>query len=158
MLIMIKNFIIILLLINILWINGLCEEVTKVIDLNVDNYQEEVLKSKIPVVVYFWAIWCKPCKRMSPIIERLAIFYDKKIKFLKVDADGSRKLLDKFRPLRGLPLFIFFKNGKENSRILGQTTFTAISSKIIFLLKEEKVGKKAKKDCSGGVCLPPPDY
>ena len=155
---MIKVILITLFLISILTITGLCNEGVKIIELTIDNYQEEVLECEVPVVVYFWAVWCKPCKQMSPIIERLAIFYEKKVKFLKVDADGSRKLLDKFRPLRGLPLLIFYKNGKESDRTLGFLPFTTINSKIIPLLKEEKKEKKDKDDCSGGVCDPPEGY
>ena len=146
-------FFFVLLFVNIVY----CNE-AKVIELDIDNYQEEFLESKIPVIVYFWASWCKPCKLLSPIIERLAIFYDKKVKFVKIDTDGSRKLLNPFRPLRGLPLLIFYKNGEEIDRIIGFTTFTNISTKIIFLLREEKTDKKDKEDCKGGVCDPPPGY
>jgi len=155
---MIKVILITLFLISTLTITGLCDEGVKIIELTIDNYQEEVLECDTPVVVYFWAKWCKPCKQMSPIIERLAVFHEKKVKFVKVDADGSRKLLNKFRPLRGLPLLIFYKNGVEVDRTLGLTPFITINSKIIPLLKEEKKEKKDKDDCSGGTCLPPEGY
>ena len=158
--IIIKYIILIALLVGVIGILsmvGLCGE-TKIIDLTLDNYQVELIESKVPVVVYFWAVWCKPCKHMSPIIERLAVFHNKKVKFLKVDADGSRKLLNKFRPLRGLPLLIFYKNGKEVDRTLGFLPFITINSKIILLLKEDKKKNKDKDDCSGGVCPPPEGY
>ena len=98
-----------LFLISILTIVGLCNDEAKITELNIDNYQQEFLECDTPVVVYFWAVWCKPCKLMSPIIERLAVFYGKKVKFLKLDVDRNRKLLNNFRPLRGLPLLIFYK-------------------------------------------------
>jgi thioredoxin 1 len=148
---------IIFCLIGILSIAGLCNDEIKIIELTIDNYQQEFLECDTPIVVYFWAVWCKPCKLMSPIIERLTVFYGKKVKFLKVDVDRNRKLLNNFRPLRGLPLLIFLKNGKEVDRILGFTPFITIHSRIILLLKKEKKDRKEDK-CKGGVCDPPEGY
>ena len=145
-----------LFFISLFFIIGLSDEI-KFVELTIDNFQEEVLESNIPVVIDFWASWCKPCEKMSSIIERLAEFHKDKVKFVKVDVDKNRKLLEKFRPLRGLPLLVFYKNGKEVDRIVGLVPFTIINNKIVFLLKEEKKEKK-KDSCDDGTCDPPPGY
>jgi thioredoxin 1 len=115
-------------------IAGQCEEI-KITDLTIDNYQEELLECEVPVVIYFWAAWCKPCKIMSTTINWLAIFHEGKVKFVEINADYNRKLLNIFRPLRGLPLLIFYKGGKEFDRILGLVPFSVINKKIMLLLE-----------------------
>ena len=152
---MTRVILITLFLISILTITGLCNEGVKIIELNADNYEVEVLKSDVPVVIDFWASWCRYCKLMDPIIERLAIFHKNKVKFVKVDVDKSPKFLNNFRPLRGLPVLIFFKNGVEVDRIIGFAPFITINNKILLILKEEKKEKKDKDYCEGGVCEPP---
>jgi len=153
---MLKVIILTLFLISILSIFGLCNEGIKIIELNADNFQEEVLESDVPVVIDFWASWCKYCKLIDPIIERLAIFHKGKVKFAKVDVDKSPKFLNDFRPLRGLPVLIFYKNGKEVDRIIGFTPFITINDKILPMLEKEKKEEKDKKKdgCEGGICQP----
>jgi len=151
-----KIIILTLCVISLLSIFGLCEEI-KIIELNADNYEAEVLKSDIPVVIDFWASWCRYCKLMDPIIKRLAIFHKNKVKFVKVDVDKSLKFLNNFRPLRGLPILIFFKDGIEIDRLIGFTPFLTINDKIMLMLKVEK--KEDKDDgCKGGICEPPEEY
>jgi len=126
-------------------------------EVNSDNFEEEVLESKVPVVIDFWASWCKPCEKMAVTLERLAKIH-KNVKFVKVNVDKvGRKFLNQFRPLRGLPLLVFYKDGKEVGRTLGLVPFITIHSKIIPLLKREKKEDK-KDDCDGGVCPPPEGY
>ena len=139
---------------------GLCNDEIKIIELNADNYEAEVLKSDVPVVIDFWASWCKYCKLIDPIIERLAVFYKGKVKFVKVDVDKSPKFLNNFRPLQGLPVLIFYKNGVEVDRIIGFTPFLIINDKILLMLKEEKKEEKDKKkdNCDAGICPPPEEY
>lgn len=157
----IKYIIIILIGLLIGWnirISGSSNDDIKVIEVNADNFQEEVLESKVPVVIDVYTEWCKPCKRMAPIIERLAVFCGKKVKFVKIDAGKNRKLLGKFKPFWGIPVLIFVKNGKEIDRIIGLAPFITIHSKILLMLKEEKKKeKKEKGGCEGGTCSPPND-
>jgi len=120
---------------------------------------QEVLESDKLVVIDFWASWCRYCKLLDPIIERLVTFnqwYNKdKIEWIKVDVDKDRKFLRNFRPLRGLPVIMFYQNGKEVYRFIGFQPFLTIQSRISLLLKVERKEKKEKKDCEGGVCPPP---
>ena len=156
---------IILILIGLFVVFSLCVDSwgsEKVIELNKDNFEEEVLESDKLIVIDFWAMWCKPCKRLSPIIERLAVFNQKynrnKIKWFKVNVDKNRKFIRKFRPFRGLPVVVFYKDGKEVYRFIGVLPFLKIQDIIKTLLKEEKKKEKKekKKDgCDGGVCEPP---
>ena len=128
--------------------------------LNKDNLQE-VLESEKLIVIDFWAEWCKPCKILSPIIERLVVFnqrYNKdKIEWFKVNVDENRKFLNNFRPLRGLPVVAFYKNGEEIYRFVGLLPFLKIQDIINSLLREEVKEKKDrdKKGCEDGACVPP---
>ena len=125
--------------------------------LNKDNFQE-VLESDKLIIIDFWAKWCRYCKLLDPVIERLIIFnqrYNKdKIQWYKVDVDKDTKFLNNFRPFRGLPVVVFYKDGKEVDRMIGFQPFLKIQDKINTLLKEERKEKK-EKDCKGGVCEPP---
>jgi len=129
--------------------------------LNQDNFQA-VLESDKLIVIDFWADWCKYCKLLDLVIERLVVFnqrYNKdKIEWFKVDVDKNRKFLNNFRPFRGLPVVVFYRNGKEVNRILGFQPFLKIQDIINTLLKEERKEKKDKDNCNGGTCYPPEGY
>jgi len=129
--------------------------------LNQDNFQA-VLESDKLIVIDFWADWCKYCKLLDLVIERLVVFnqrYNKdKIEWFKVDVDKNRKFLNNFRPFRGLPVVVFYRNGKEVNRILGFQPFLKIQDIINTLLKEERKEKKDKDNCNGGICYPPEGY
>jgi len=90
----------------------------KVMSVNVSNFKEEVLDSKVPTVVDFWAEWCMPCKMLSPIIDELSTNYSEKVKFVKIDVDDNSELATNLQIL-SIPVLILFKNGKELKRIVG---------------------------------------
>ncbi|OGJ17073.1 thioredoxin [Candidatus Pacearchaeota archaeon RBG_13_36_9] len=83
-----------------------------------DNFEKEVAKSKIPVVVDFFADWCMPCQMMAPIFENLSKKLGSKMKFAKIDTQSEMELSQRFN-ITGIPCLIVFKNGKEASRIAG---------------------------------------
>lgn len=90
----------------------------KIISLTDSNYDNEVLNSKTPVLLYFWASWSNPDREFSPIVEALAKEYAGKIKVGRVDFDQNAKLLDKFNVV-SVPEIIVIKDGVEQERIIG---------------------------------------
>jgi len=82
------------------------------------EFEEMVLKSDVPVLVDFWATWCKPCLAIAPTIEELAKEYEGKAKVLKVDVDVDGDLASRFGIL-GVPSVLLFKGGREVDRITG---------------------------------------
>jgi len=89
-----------------------------VIELTDDNFEQEVLKSNVPVLVDFWAEWCMPCKRLAPTIEKLANDYQGKVKVGKVDTDSNSDTALKFS-ISNIPTIILFKNGEVTQRFVG---------------------------------------
>ncbi len=83
-----------------------------------ENFEDEVVKSDIPVLVDFWASWCGPCKMLAPIIEELAKEYEGKVKVGKVNVDDEAELSLRFNIL-SIPTVILFKEGKEVNRLVG---------------------------------------
>ncbi len=82
------------------------------------NFQEEVLKSDLPVLVDFWAPWCAPCQMMGPIIEKLFQDYEGKAKIGKLNVDENPDIASQYG-IRGIPTLKIFKNGQVVSEIVG---------------------------------------
>lgn len=98
------------------------------ITLTTQNFENEVLKSEKPVLVDFWATWCGPCMRQAPIVEELAA---EGYSVGKVDVDQQPALAQQYGVM-SIPTLIVFKNGKEDSRVVGLTA----KSDLIRLLDE----------------------
>ena len=82
------------------------------IELNKENFEQEVMNAEGPVIVDFWGTKCEPCKALMPDVERLAEQYKDKIKFCKLNTAENRRLAISQRVM-GLPTFIVYKNGEK---------------------------------------------
>jgi thioredoxin 1 len=91
-----------------------------VIVLNSQNFEAEVLKSTVPVLVDFTATWCGPCQRLAPIVEKLADEFAGKVKVGKLDIDENRDLATKYG-IRSVPTVFVFENGEKKTQHLGLT-------------------------------------
>jgi len=83
-----------------------------------ENFEEEVLKSELPVVIDFWAAWCGPCKMIAPIVEELAVEYDGKFKIGKLDVDENQQTAIKYG-VRSIPTVLLIKGGEVKETIIG---------------------------------------
>ena len=83
-----------------------------------DNFEEEVLACKIPVVIDFWADWCGPCKMQTPIIEELAEELDGKVKFGKVNVDEEAALALKYQ-IMSIPTLVVMNYGIFQKKAVG---------------------------------------
>ncbi|HPF30427.1 MAG TPA: thioredoxin [Lachnospiraceae bacterium] len=83
-----------------------------------ENFENEVMKSNIPVLIDFWAPWCRPCRMMGPIIEQLADEYEGKAKVGKVNVDEESELSQAFGVM-SIPTIVLVKDGKVVKQVVG---------------------------------------
>lgn len=103
------------------------------IELTKDNFKTEVLDSKIPVCVDFWATWCGPCKAIGPVLSELAAAYAGRAKIGKVNSEQQSELAGEYGVI-SIPTLIFFKNGQPVDQITGAVPKNVISKKLDALL------------------------
>lgn len=102
---------------------------SNVVSLNGENFDQEVLQSSIPVVVDFWATWCGPCRKLSPVLDEIAQDYTEKVKFVKVNVEESKEIAKNYS-ISGLPSLLVFKNGEAVERMAGLMPKSTIISNI----------------------------
>lgn len=86
-----------------------------------ENFEQEVLKSDLPVLVDFWATWCGPCMMLAPIIEEIAEEYQGKVKIGKINVDEQGPLAMQFG-IQSIPTLLYFKGGKLVDTKIGYCT------------------------------------
>ncbi len=104
-----------------------------VTDITDQNFEDEVLKSTLPVLVDLWAPWCGPCHIIAPVVGKLAQKYDQRFKFCRLNVDQNPQTASNYQVM-SIPTLIFFKDGKVADRVVGAVPESALEPKIEALL------------------------
>jgi thioredoxin 1 len=91
---------------------------TDLVILQDSTFETEVLKSDVPVLVDFWAVWCGPCKAIAPVVDELATKYRGKLKVGKMDVDDQQAVAQQYG-IRSIPTLLVFKGGRVVDTIVG---------------------------------------
>lgn len=94
-----------------------------------NNFDTEVLKSDIPVLLDFWAVWCAPCRMLSPVVEEIANEYEEKVKVGKVNVDEEPALAELFS-VSSIPMLAVIHNGKIINTSVGYKTKAQIAAML----------------------------
>jgi thioredoxin 1 len=104
-----------------------------VLDVTDGDFEDEVLKCDLPVVVDFWAPWCGPCRMISPVAAKLAGEFQGKLKFCKLNVDDNPQTAMRYQVM-SIPLLLFFKGGQKVDESLGALPESMIRPKVEALL------------------------
>ncbi len=99
------------------------------LEINNQNFETEVLKSDLPVLVDFWAPWCGPCRAQAPVLEQLASSATGKIKIAKLNVDEEPALAMAFR-VESIPTMILFRNGEVVDKLIGLHSLPQLTAKL----------------------------
>jgi thioredoxin 1 len=91
---------------------------SKPVEVDIYSFNDVVLQSDTPVLVDFWATWCKPCLMVAPILDELAEEYDGQVMFTKVDLDQNQKIAANYG-IMSIPALIIFKDGEPVANVVG---------------------------------------
>ena len=101
----------------------------KYVEVTDANFDEEVLKSDIPVLVDYWAVWCAPCRMIAPLVEEIADEKEGVVKVAKMDVDSNPATATKFG-IRSIPTLMIFKGGELVDQIIGAVPKSMIEEKL----------------------------
>lgn len=93
-------------------------ESSQVLEIDDRNFEESTLRSEVPVLVDFTAVWCPPCRTIAPHVAEVARSYAGRLKVGKIDADANAELASRYG-VRGLPTLLLFKGGEVVGQIVG---------------------------------------
>ena len=102
---------------------------TAILEVTDANFDQEVLKSDQPVLIDFWAVWCGPCKALSPIVDEVAQSYSGKVKVAKMNVDQNPGTPGRYG-IRGIPTLLIFKGGQVKEQIVGYVPKETIEKAI----------------------------
>ena len=91
---------------------------TQPVAVTTQTFEDEVLKSEIPVLVDFWASWCAPCRQVAPVLEQIAAEYEGAVKVTKVDVDAETELAGHFG-ISSIPTIALFEPGEQPKAVVG---------------------------------------
>jgi len=104
-----------------------------VINVTNQTFEEEVVKSDLPVLVDLWAPWCRPCLTIAPVVEKLAEKYNGRFKFCRLNVDENPQTAAKYRVM-SIPTLLFLKGGKIVDTVIGAVPEQVLQPKIEGLL------------------------
>ena len=99
------------------------------VEITDSNFDSEVLKSSVPVLIDFWAAWCAPCRALAPTVDAIADQYQGRVKVGKLDVDANGATSSKFN-IRGIPTLLLFKDGQVKEQIVGAVGKEVIAKAI----------------------------
>ena len=99
------------------------------VEITDSNFDSEVLKSSVPVLIDFWAAWCAPCRALAPTVDAIAEQYQGRVKVGKLDVDANGMTSSKFN-IRGIPTLLLFKDGQVKEQIVGAVGKDVIAKAI----------------------------
>ncbi|MDA1043674.1 MAG: thioredoxin [Verrucomicrobia bacterium] len=100
-----------------------------IVQISEENWQSEVIESKIPVLVDFWAEWCGPCKAIAPLLDELATELSGKLKVAKVNVDDNQQLAGQFG-IRSIPTLLVVKGGTVEAQMVGAMSKADLKQKL----------------------------
>jgi thioredoxin 2 len=103
----------------------------KIVELDINNFDEVIVNSDTAVIVDFWAPWCGPCKSMEPTFKKVALDFPLKVLFTKVNTENEQELGSRAN-IRSIPTLVVYVEGKEVERVSGaldENTLKSLASK-----------------------------
>jgi thioredoxin 1 len=113
-----------------------------VVEINDANFDQEVLRSDVPVLVDFWATWCGPCKALAPTVDTVAANFAGKLKVAKMNVDENTAAPSRYR-IQAIPSLMFFKDGKPVDQLVGNHPQNEIEDRVKVLISPSGVAQSA---------------
>lgn len=117
--------------------SGLEAHGTNIVVLSEENFQSEVIASKTPVLVDFWAPWCAPCRTISPIVGEIADEFAGRAKVAKVNVDDAPALAERYG-IQGIPTLLYFRDGRVVDQVMGGAAKGDLAGKLEKVILESQ--------------------